>query len=287
MTLRLTLYRIQSAVPAPAPPREFRPLLPLVCHPGGKSKSRSIVNARIPAHDRYVEPFFGGGSIFWGKPPAPKGDVISDTDKALMGFYRRLNCRQLRRCVGDMVRRGSNPEKLRIPWKRRAKALEAGSSDTCDVWIGKTYGYGCKTGRTSFSPSSASTHKGAAKADRCDEYKNRLKRTTILDGDYQGVMRRYDGAGTFFYLDPPWLGIDGDQSQNGQYYKSDKTSPESVCAFLRRIKGKFLLHYDDNSRIRKACSGFRIERVPWLSTMYKSGAKKKHALLISNFKLKR
>jgi len=93
----LRMLRIRTVARAPEAPKGFRPLLPLVCHPGGKSKSRGLIYRRMPAHDRYVEPFAGGASIFWGKPPSPKGDVLSDADRPLMGFYRRLNCAQLQR----------------------------------------------------------------------------------------------------------------------------------------------------------------------------------------------
>jgi len=289
MALLLRLAPLQSSyrAAAPAPPAtKFRPLPPLLCHPGGKSKSKGVILPRIPPHRVYVEPFFGGGSVFFGKPPAAKS-VLNDIDRPLMNFYRRLDCARLRRCVAGMVARGRDPEKLRSPWARHAKRMAAGSSGSCDVFIGKAYGYGCKVGRPSFGPEKAKAHPGAIKvAKRCDEYKERLRSATILSQDYQAVMRRFDGRDTFFYLDPPWLGVDKKQ-ENGQYYRGkDTTSPETVCSFLRKMKGKFLLHYDDNPRIRQACRGFQIERVPWLTSMYDTGAQKKHALLISNFKTK-
>jgi len=298
MALLLRLAPLQSsyraaAAPAPLPVARFRPLPPLLCHPGGKSKSKGVILPRIPPHRVYVEPFFGGGSVFFGKPPAAKS-VLNDIDRPLMNFYRRLDCARLRRCVAGMVAiaKARDSEKLRSAWWRRANRMAAGSSESCDVFIGKTYGYGCKSGRPSFAPSTAmrgndNRKGGATKVKRCPEYKERLRNATILSQDYQAVMRRFDGRDTFFYLDPPWLGVGKNQEDNGQYYRGKATtSPETVCSFLRKVKGKFLLHYDDNPRIQQACRGFQIERVPWATSMYDTGGKKKHALLISNFKTK-
>ena len=262
-------------------------LPPLVCHPGAKSFSRHQILERMPEHKTYVEPFFGGGSVFFGKAPSEK-EVINDKDKGLMGFYRRLDCKKLKRCVRNMVALGKNPEKIRPHWRRRANKLAAGSSDSCDVWIGKTYGYGCKSAKPSYAPSKAPTHPGSVKIERsCDKHKERLKGATKLSTDYQTVMKKYDSKSTFFYLDPPWLGDTNQKANASMYRGEDTTSPESVCAFLRRIKGKFILHYDDNPRIRRACKGFKIERVPWPSSMAGRGIEKKTALLISNFKRER
>lgn len=277
--MKLRLYKLKAMTAA-----AHKPLPPLVCHPGAKHFSKHLVIERIPEHSVYVEPFFGGGSVFFAKPSSQK-EVISDQDKGLMGFYKKLDCRKLTRCVQSMIALGKNPEKIRPYWRRHADKLASGSSDSCNVWIGKSLGYGCKSAKPSFSPKSAEVHAGKSKilGGKCERYKERLTQATILSGDYQKVVNRYDSKKTFFYLDPPWLGVSNQGANRSMYHGENTTSPESVCAFLRRIKGKFLLHYDDNPRIRKACKGFYIERVPWRSGM-QGGSERKTALLISNYR---
>ena len=56
---------------------------------GGKGNLVSKLLQFIPAHDAYIEPFFGGGSLFFAKRPA-KIEVINDIDKDLMNFYAVL-----------------------------------------------------------------------------------------------------------------------------------------------------------------------------------------------------
>lgn len=42
------------------------PCAPLIKWPGGKRAELPAIAPRVPDHDRYFEPFFGGGSVFFG-----------------------------------------------------------------------------------------------------------------------------------------------------------------------------------------------------------------------------
>lgn len=59
---------------------------PLIKWPGGKSSEFEIIQKFIPTHKRYVEPFFGGGAVFFNLPP--RSAVINDISQNLMQFYR-------------------------------------------------------------------------------------------------------------------------------------------------------------------------------------------------------
>ena len=41
----------------------------------------------IPEHKIYVEPFIGGGALFWKKPPSDF-EVLNDLNDQLITFYR-------------------------------------------------------------------------------------------------------------------------------------------------------------------------------------------------------
>lgn len=53
--------------------------------PGGKTSEYSIIKNFIPKFDRYIEPFFGGGAVFFNMPPQKA--IINDISKNLMQFY--------------------------------------------------------------------------------------------------------------------------------------------------------------------------------------------------------
>ena len=55
--------------------------------PGGKSREIEIIKDLIPErYDRYIEPFFGGGALYFHLNP--KKAAINDYSAALMDFYR-------------------------------------------------------------------------------------------------------------------------------------------------------------------------------------------------------
>lgn len=58
---------------------------PIIKWPGGKSGEISKIEALIPSFDRYVEPFFGGGALYFYLKP--KKAAINDISKSLMQFY--------------------------------------------------------------------------------------------------------------------------------------------------------------------------------------------------------
>lgn len=54
--------------------------------PGGKTREISQIENGIPSFDRYVEPFFGGGALYFHLKP--KKALINDISSDLIDFYR-------------------------------------------------------------------------------------------------------------------------------------------------------------------------------------------------------
>jgi len=61
---------------------------PLIKWPGGKSGEIDKIEHLIPKYDRYIEPFFGGGALFFHLNP--KAAVINDISQALIEYYRLI-----------------------------------------------------------------------------------------------------------------------------------------------------------------------------------------------------
>ena len=61
-------------------------LKPLIKWPGGKTNELDRFLSLIPSYDRYIEPFVGGGALYFYLNP-PKA-LINDTSRDLMDFYR-------------------------------------------------------------------------------------------------------------------------------------------------------------------------------------------------------
>ena len=58
---------------------------PLLKWPGGKTGEMKVIEQFIPRYERYIEPFFGGGAVFFHLPPGKA--VLNDISKNLTDFY--------------------------------------------------------------------------------------------------------------------------------------------------------------------------------------------------------
>ena len=53
---------------------------------GGKFYARKLILAHMPRHTAYIEPFAGGGSIFFAKPKVDFNQ-LNDIDRELVNVY--------------------------------------------------------------------------------------------------------------------------------------------------------------------------------------------------------
>lgn len=58
----------------------------LIKWPGGKTSEYSIIKDFIPTYDKYIEPFFGSGAVFFNMHPQKA--IINDISKNLMQLYK-------------------------------------------------------------------------------------------------------------------------------------------------------------------------------------------------------
>ena len=60
----------------------------LIKWPGGKTSEYEIIKRFVPQYSRYIEPFFGGGAVFFNMLPQPA--IINDISANLMRFYHYI-----------------------------------------------------------------------------------------------------------------------------------------------------------------------------------------------------
>ncbi len=81
---------------------------PIIKWPGGKSREIDQIQSLIPQYKRYVEPFFGGGALFFHL--MPESAAINDISAQLMEFYGLVKAQdpqlhRLLRCYDDSFRK--------------------------------------------------------------------------------------------------------------------------------------------------------------------------------------
>lgn len=75
---------------------------PIIKWPGGKSREIDQIYHLLPKFHRYVEPFFGGGALFFHL--APPEAAVNDISQDLMDFYRLVQTQdlELHRCLNRL-----------------------------------------------------------------------------------------------------------------------------------------------------------------------------------------
>jgi DNA adenine methylase len=211
-----------------------KPLKTIIARVGGKTKVAKKLIEYFPLHSTYVEPFIGGGSVFFMKKEANM-NVINDLDKDIYDIYKdicsidNIEDFQIGEINKDEFKKYLNMKDFKDAKERFYRNL---------VLSKKSYS-GCRV-RFSQSTNSRKCTLGYLKK-HFEEYKNKLKNTIILNEDYKEVIKKYDSKDTFFFFDPPY-------SKNDKTwgYNDNSISKEKLLEVLLNLKGKFLMTYDYN-----------------------------------------
>lgn len=212
---------------------------PLVYY-GGKQRIASWICSKIPPHRIYVEPFFGGGAVFFEKTPSFL-EVINDKNECLVNFYLQIqnNFDELAAKIGTTL----HSESMFL----RAKRIYVGDIQVDDLdkavatWIVFTQSRLARAnGGWRYDNGTDGSHYGIVELHNrqnfCPWLQKRLSKVQISCRDALQVIRNRDTADTFFYLDPPYPG-----TNQGHYAGYTFDDLDTLLRMLQNIKGKFAL----------------------------------------------
>jgi DNA adenine methylase len=244
----------------------------IISRVGGKSKLAKIIVDKIPNHKTYIEPFIGGGAVYFRKEPGEL-DVINDLDKDIFTIYKDM------KKVGDKMKNKNffpnrnlfNKLKSQNKFRSEEERLYRNLYLSLNSF---------RSDRKNFvGEKKVEDRRGqdVGKKYKTDKYKDRLKNTKIFNKDYKTIIKDYDNIDSFFYLDPPYS-----RAEEVGDYNFNTVDLNELHDILKNIKGKFLLSYDDIPEIKKIFKDFKIKKI---KTKYETSKKPfdVNELLISNF----
>lgn len=205
---------------------------------GGKQRLAKRIISLIPEHTTYIEPFFGGGAIFFGKE-ASKVEIINDTNHELINFYRVLkqDCIYLMKELSISLHSRlmhkhakaimENPE-LFSPIKR-AWAVFIRATQGFSGILNSSWGYDKTTNATTRNVKNKI-------ASLTEDYAIRLQNTQIECTDAIRIISSRNHDDSFIYCDPPYF-----NSDCGHYDGYSKQDFENLLETLASVKGTFLL----------------------------------------------
>lgn len=193
---------------------------------GGKTQLLDDLLPKIPPkYGRYIEPFIGGGALFFAVNP--RQSVISDSNTELVNLYKTLALDV--QSVIECLRQYKNSEEVfystrALDWTK----LSASEAAARTVFLNRT----CFNGLYR-------VNKGGGFNVPFGHYKNpkildedalrrasfRLQDAMIIAGDYKQVLRDNAAPGDFVFLDPPYLPVsayaDFKRYTKDQFYEED------------------------------------------------------------------
>ncbi len=181
---------------------------PALRYHGSKWRLADWIIESFPPHECYVEPFGGGASVLLQKPRSWL-EVFNDLDGAVVNFFRVLRER---------------PDEL-----IRAIELTPYAKEEWQQAMGEA-----ADGRKLATPAAVAF----TEIEHLYQVAGRLRGVQIEHDEALTIIQRYDGAGTLFYLDPPYPGSTR-RAWAGHAYAFEMTDAEHMALAdgLHRIQG--------------------------------------------------
>ena len=200
---------------------------PILKWAGGKTQLLKELIPRIPKHyNRYIEPFIGGGALFFALKPT--NAIIADSNPELILTYQQL-ARNIEKVIEYLEQYTNTSEtfyKVRAQdWKELPKAEAAARM----IYLNKTCFNGLyrvnRQGRFN-TPFGRYKNPNICDIEHLHAASDILKNATIICGNYLDVLNKYASPGDFIFLDPPYIPVskygDFKRYTKEQFYEKDQ-----------------------------------------------------------------
>lgn len=206
---------------------------------GGKQQMLNHILPKIPEHKLYVEPFFGGGAVFFAKTPS-EAEIINDINHRLITFYRGLkyDFEALKEKVDETFHSRAQHKHSGVEYELGKEIISSPLSMAWAVWVQTNMSFGSQIGSGfGYDRGGKCALKLYNKKNNFTEaYQERMKRVTIESYDVLKVIKAYDSPTTFFYLDPPYV-----SANQGHYAGYTADMFRELLEACTKMQGKFLL----------------------------------------------
>lgn len=240
------------------------PAKPILKWAGGKTQMLGDLLPKVPSsYRRYIEPFLGGGAMFFALQPEQA--VIADSNPELINLYR-----QVANHVDDVVcqlKKYENTQEMFYAvrgqdWTMLPEAEAAART----IFLNKTCFNGLyrvnKKGRFNVPFGKYKNPK------ICDEEGLKaasaaLKKAEIVCGDYLLVLEHYAQPGDFVFLDPPYLPIseysDFKRYTKEQFYEEDHVELAKMVKTLHERGCHVILTNSNHPLVHELYAPFTID----------------------------
>lgn len=244
-----------------ATPVQAKPILKWA---GGKTQMLGDLLPKVPAsYGRYIEPFIGGGALFFALQP--ENAVIADSNPELINMYREVADH-----VDDVIevlKKYENTSEMFYEvraqdWTQLSKAEAAART----IFLNKTCFNGLyrvnKKGQFNV-PYGKYKNPKICDVDGLYAASEALKKAEIICGDYLLVLEHYAQPGDFVFLDPPYLPIseysDFKRYTKEQFYEEDHVELAKMVMTLHERGCTVVLTNSNHPLVHELYAPFTID----------------------------
>ena len=208
----------------------------------------------IPAHSVYVEVFGGSAELLFCKAPS-RTEVYNDINGDLVNLFLQVRDNHL--AVAERLKWLPHSRKIYETWSKDFKTGLSPSDPIeraarfyyilCLQFAGHMYG-GWAYGKDKI-------RWNQNRVSRLNKISLRLNGCQIDCSDFRKLIPAWDGDGTFFFLDPPYL----ETSSYRQGFREQ--DHRDLAELLKHVEGKWLLTLNDHPLFLELYSDYLIEQV--------------------------
>lgn len=237
---------------------------PVLKWAGGKTQLIPQLVPLIPnTYGKYIEPFIGGGALFFNL--SPTAAVIADSNEELVNLYRviKTNPKALIKKLGGM----KNEEEFFYETRAlKREKLDAVTAAARTVYLNRTCFNGLyrvnKKGEFNVPFGKYKNPKicdveGILSAHQC------LQNTEIVLGDYKEVLKSHAQKGDLVFLDPPYLPIsqysDFKRYTKEQFYEEDHYELAAEFERLINLGCHVILTNSNHPLVHQLYSDYKVQ----------------------------
>lgn len=240
---------------------------PILKWAGGKSQMLKYILPLIPNYSgRYIEPFLGGGAVYFALNP--DNAIISDSNPELINMYRQVADNV--ESVITYLNKYKNDKELFYAvreqvWENLPKAEAAARM----IFLNKTCFNGLyRVNKKGMFNTPFGNYKNPVICDE-DRLRNAskiLSKATLVCGDYLDVLKSYAKSGDFVFLDPPYVPVgkygDFKRYTKEQFYDHNQIELADEVKRLVNLGCYVILTNSNHPLCRELYSEFKYEVVP-------------------------
>lgn len=237
---------------------------PILKWAGGKTQMLKELRPKVPtSYGRYIEPFVGGGALFFALNP--DAAVIADSNPELINMYKQV-AENVDKVISYLQGYENTSEMFysvrALNWQKLPKAEAAART----IYLNKTCFNGLyrvnKKGQFNV-PFGKYKSPNFCDIEALHIASKALQNVDIICGDYLSVLKEYARPGDFIFLDPPYLPIstysDFKRYTKEQFYEEDHVKLAKEVFRLQELGCHVILTNSNHPLVHDLYKPFNIE----------------------------